>query len=265
MGGKLPSLTTTLAFCLLVLLGFALGHQAWCEDLGAGLALPDISLDGKKMSEPAKVNTIMQIGMTMTTLSLAPTLLVLCTAFTRVTITMSFLRQALGTQQVPPTQVLMGLGIFITIFIMAPVGREANENAFQPYLRNEIKQDEFLLRAARPLREFMLKQTRSKDLILFAKMSRTEVVKKRIELPMYVVCPAYVLSEIQTSFEIGFLLYLPFLIVDIVVSTILMTGGMHMLSPGTLALPFKLLLFVTIDGWHLIVNGLIRSFNTEKI
>jgi flagellar biosynthesis protein FliP len=258
-------LNAVLIFSLLVLLAFALGHPAWCEEFGAGMSLPDISIDGQKMSEPAKVSTVMQVGMAMTSLSLAPTLLVLCTAFTRVTITMSFLRQALGTQQVPPTQVLMGLGIFITIFVMAPVGREIHDKAFQPYIRNEIKQEEFFVKAARPLREFMLRQTRSKDLILFAKMSRTEVVKKRIELPMYVVCPAYVLSEIQTSFEIGFLLYLPFLIVDIVVSTILMTGGMHMLSPGTLALPFKLLLFVTIDGWHLIVNGLIQSFNTEKI
>lgn len=227
--------------------------------------LPDVTIDGKKVSEPAKVSTVMQIGFAMTTLSLAPTLLVLCTAFTRVTITMSFIRQALGTQQVPPTQVIMGLGLFLTMYIMAPVSREMNQKAVQPWIRNEIGQTEFAEKLFTPLREFMLRQTRDKDLILFAQMSRTAVVEKRIQLPMYVICPAYILSEIKTAFEIGFLLYIPFLVVDMIVSSILMAGGMHMLSPGTISLPFKLLLFVLIDGWDLIMTGLIKSFNTEKV
>lgn len=222
--------------------------------------MPGISINGKQMGERSQVGTMLQVSFALTTLTLAPYILVMCTAFIRVTITMSFLRQALGTQQVPPTQVLMGLGLFITMYVMAPVGSKMNQNAIQPYLAGKIEQPKFISEFTLPIRNFMLAQTRDKDLQLFVNLGKMKI-KNRNDVPIYALIPAYVLSEIKTSFQIGFLLYIPFLVIDMIVSSVLMAMGMFMLSPMTISLPFKLLMFVMIDGWHLIITGLVKSFN----
>ena len=257
-----------LVFCLAVLAGlWLLGDVAFAEPAESGLpsfSMPGISFNGKAMDERAGVSAAMQVGFALTTLSLAPYILVMCTAFIRVSITLSFTRQALGTQQVPPTQVIMGLALFITMFVMAPVGHKMNEQALQPYLAGKIQQPEFIVKFWTPLRDFQLAQTRTKDLELFTKLARLPKAHTKDDVPFYVLIPSYVLSEIKTSFEIGFLLYIPFLVIDMIVSSVLMAMGMFMLSPMTISLPFKLLLFVMIDGWHIIIGGLVSSFNIPK-
>ncbi|MBT9583612.1 flagellar type III secretion system pore protein FliP [bacterium] len=250
---------------LILMALLALGAAAWAQDAPKNdfpkFEMPGISINGKEMGERAQVGTMLQVSFALTTLTLAPYILVMCTAFIRVTITMSFLRQALGTQQVPPTQVLMGLGLFITMYVMAPVGSKMNQNAIQPYLAGKIEQPKFVQEFTTPLRNFMLAQTRDKDLQLFVNLGKMKDIKNRNDVPFYALCPAYVLSEIKTSFQIGFLLYIPFLVIDMIVSSVLMAMGMFMLSPMTISLPFKLLMFVMIDGWHLIITGLVNSFN----
>jgi flagellar biosynthetic protein FliP len=238
-------------------------HGAWAQGI-PNIEMPGISINGKKLGERAQLSSFLQLSLVITMLSLAPYILVMCTAFIRVSITLSFTRQALGTQQVPPTQVVMGLALFITMFIMAPVATRMNDKGIQPYLAGKIDQAQFVTEFMGPLREFMLMQTRDKDLKLFVQLSATPQIEKRSDVPFYVLCPGFVLSEVKTSFEIGFLLYIPFLVIDMIVSSVLMAMGMFMLSPTTISLPFKLLLFVMIDGWHLIINGLVKSFNMPQ-
>ncbi|MDQ7822965.1 MAG: flagellar type III secretion system pore protein FliP [Candidatus Eremiobacteraeota bacterium] len=224
------------------------------------IKLPDITIGSAKTTDPDSMILPFQMLLLMTLLSLAPYILVMTTSFIRVTMVLSFLRTAMGTQQVPPTQVLMGLALFITFYIMAPVGQEINEKAVKPFSKKEISWNEFIDKASTPLKKFMLRNCRDKDLVLFVKMARIKKLKNKEATPLWVLIPAFVLSEIKTSFEIGFLIYLPFLVVDMVVSCILMAMGMFMLSPMSISMPFKLLLFVLIDGWDLVVEGLLRSF-----
>ncbi len=202
-----------------------------------------------------------QILFALSTLSLAPYLLIMMTSFVRIAIVLSFIKSALGTQQVPPTQVLMGLAIFITFFVMAPIASRVNEDALNPFIKGEIKTDEFVEKGLKPIRDFMFDQVREKDLKLFLKLSD---IKERPEteddVPIYVLIPAFMISEIKTAFEIGFAIYIPFLVVDMVVSSVLMSMGMFMLSPMTISMPFKLLLFVMVDGWGIIIESLVKSF-----
>jgi flagellar biosynthetic protein FliP len=221
--------------------------------------LPDISIGVSPEAAKRPLALPLQMLMLMTILSLAPYILVMTTSFIRITIVLSFLRTAMGTQQVPPTQVLMGLGLFMTLYIMMPVGSKINNEALKPYLQEKIPQKVFFQKASEPIKDFMLRQTRDKDLYLFVKLAKVTVASRK-NVPLHVLLPAFVISEIKTAFEIGFLLYIPFLVVDMVVSSVLMSMGMFMLSPMTISLPFKLLLFVMIDGWQLIVDGLVRSF-----
>lgn len=223
------------------------------------ITLPDIQIGAEKAKTPEEMALPIQLLFFMTTLSLAPYILVMTTAFIRVSIVLSFIRTAMGTQQVPPTQVLMGLALFVTFYVMMPVGKDINDNAIKPYTQQKISWNQFLNKAAKPLRGFMLKQTRDKELQLFAKLGKIKKVSKQ-KVPIWVLIPAYVLSEIKTAFEIGFMIYLPFLVVDMVVSCILMAMGMFMLSPMTISTPFKLLMFVLVDGWQLIVESLVKSF-----
>jgi flagellar biosynthetic protein FliP len=183
------------------------------------------------------------------------------TSFTRIIVSFSFLKGAMGVQQSIPSQILIGLAIFLTIFIMAPTYNELNTKALKPYMENKISQEQAIEEGSKPLREFMLKQTRQKDLKLFMDVAKLgeEVTKENV--PLYVVVPAFVISELKTAFYIGFLLYIPFLIIDLVVSSILMSMGMFMLPPVMISLPFKLLLFVMVDGWHLLIKSLIMSFS----
>lgn len=204
----------------------------------------------------------MQIILLLTVLSLAPALFVMVTSFTRIVIVLAFLRQALGTQQVPPNQVLIGLAMFLTFFIMGPVWDHVHKEALEPYLAQKISQEDALTAAAKPLRQFMMKQVREKDLALFIKIAKVEAPQKPDDVPLRVVIPAYIVGELRTAFMIGFLISIPFMIVDMVVSSVLMSMGMMLLPPVLVSIPFKLVLFVLADGWHLVVGSLVGSFAT---
>lgn len=221
-----------------------------------------------KILRPAEtredVATSLQILFLLTILSLAPAILIMMTSFTRIIIILSFLRSALGTQQTPPNQVLIGLALFLTLFIMAPIGVQINEKALQPYLNQEINQQEAFDRALKPIRSFMLKQTRKKDLYLFMNLSNNEFDQSeqmsKDDIPTNVVIPSFIISELKTAFQFGFLLYVPFLIIDMVVASTLMSMGMMMLPPILISLPFKILLFIMVDGWSLITQSIVLSF-----
>ena len=205
---------------------------------------------------------IVQMIALITVLSLAPSILIMMTAFTRIVIVLSFLRSALGVQQVPPNTVMMSLAMFLTFFVMAPVFERAYTQGIQPLINQDIDEMEAVRRTAAPLREFMLRHTGEKDLRLFMDMARIENVTEPSQTPMHVLVPAFMISEIKRAFEIGFLLFLPFLIIDMVVSSILMSMGMMMLPPTMVAIPFKIIFFVLVDGWYLIAGSLARSFGT---
>ena len=206
------------------------------------------------------ISAPLPIILLLTLISFLPAILVTMTSFTRIAIVFHFLRQALGTQEMPGNQVLVGLALFLTIFIMAPVGARINELAVTPVMNGEITVNEGIQRGAPPLRAFMLKQTRENDLKLFLELSKAPKPKSKEELPMTVVVPAYVISELKTGFQMGFFLFVPFLLIDLVVSTTLLSMGMLQLPPAMISLPFKVLLFVMIDGWNLVVGSIVRSF-----
>ncbi|MCC6163552.1 MAG: flagellar type III secretion system pore protein FliP [Acidobacteria bacterium] len=206
------------------------------------------------------ISAPLQVVLLLTLLSFIPAILMTMTAFTRIVIVFHFVRQALGTQEAPSNQILIGLALFLTAFVMAPVGEQVNAQAVQPVLRNEITVTEALERGAPPLRTFMLKQTREPDLALFVEMGRMPRPETADALPMRVVIPAFILSEIKTGFQMGFYLFVPFLLIDLVVSTTLLSMGMMQLPPAMISLPFKVMLFVMIDGWNLLVSSLVRSF-----
>lgn len=212
-------------------------------------------------STAQQTSTSLQLVFLMTVLSLAPALLMLMTSFTRIIIVLSFVRNALGTQQLPPNQVLVGLAMFLTFFVMAPTWSQINTNAIQPYMKNQITQTEALTKAEEPLRTFMFKQTREKDLELFVGLSKMERPKTYRDVPTYVLIPAFVISELKTAFQMGFAIFIPFIVIDMIVSSTLMSIGMMMLPPMMISLPFKLLLFVLVDGWHLVIQSLVSSFH----
>ena len=223
------------------------------------IPLPSLQLEMEDVDDPGKVSSALQILFLLTILTLAPSILIMTTSFARIIIVLSFLRQAMGTQQTPPTQVLIGLGLFLTLFVMGPTWSEINKNALQPYLNEEISQMDALKLAEAPLKSFMLAQTREKDLSLFVNLGDGERGSdSKVEIQSLI--PAFIISELKTAFQIGFLIYIPFLILDMVVASILLSMGMMMLPPVLISLPFKLMLFVMVDGWYLIVGSLIRSF-----
>ncbi|HBC98739.1 MAG TPA: flagellar biosynthetic protein FliP [Lachnoclostridium sp.] len=203
----------------------------------------------------------LELFLILTIISLLPSILVMMTSFTRIIIVLSFTRNALGVQQSPPNMVLVGIALFLTLFIMDPVIKDVNTNAYQPYVREEINQQEALNRATVPMKRFMLKQTKTDTLNLFIDMSNTEKTENIEELPMTVVIPSFMTSELERAFTAGFMIYLPFLLVDIIVSSTLMSMGMVMLPPAMISLPFKLLLFVTVNGWELLFSNLVNSFH----
>jgi len=223
------------------------------------LSLPSIQLGVDDVEEPEKVSSALQILFLLTILTLAPSILILTTSFARIVIVLSFLRQAMGTQQTPPTQILIGLGLFLTLFVMGPTWTEINNKALQPFLKEEISQTDALKKAEMPLKTFMLRQTREKDLSLFVDISGDKPTTNQ-EIDIRSVIPAFIISELKTAFQIGFLIYIPFLILDMVVASILLSMGMMMLPPVLISLPFKLMLFVMVDGWYLTVGSLMRSF-----
>lgn len=215
----------------------------------------DLTMDGI-----GSVSAPLEIAVLLTLLSFLPAILVTMTSFTRIVIVFHFMRQALGTQEVPSNQILVGLALFLTAFIMAPVGATINEVAVQPALAGKISMSDAMTKATPPLRDFMLRQTRETDLALFVELSKTARPQKPSDLPMRVVIPAYIVSEVKTGFQMGFFVFVPFLVIDLVVATTLLAMGMMQLPPAMISLPFKLLLFVAVDGWTLIVGSLVRSF-----
>lgn len=226
----------------------------------SGLSLPSLSLSFVNSTKPQDLVAVLRIVMMLTVLSLAPAVLIMMTSFTRIVVVLSFVRQALGTQQMPPNQLIVGLALFLSFFVMAPVWRTISADAVEPYLAEKIDQRMAYEKAEAPLREFMFSQTREKDLELFLSISKEAKPKSRAEVPTYVLVPSFVISELKTAFQIGFMLYLPFLVLDMVVASVLMALGMMMMPPAVVSLPFKLLLFVLVDGWELVVGSLIKSF-----
>ncbi len=206
------------------------------------------------------VSTAVQIFLLLTFISLAPAILLTLTSFTRIIIVFSLLRRSMGTMQMPPNQVMIGLALFLTLFVMAPIFNQINSQALKPFLAKEISQQEAYEKGIQPLRDFMLSQTRERDLALFVHFAKIERPKIPADLPTYVIIPAFIISELKTAFQMGFLIYLPFLIIDMVVASVLMSMGMLMLPPIMISLPFKILLFVMVDGWNLVVRSLIMSF-----
>jgi flagellar biosynthesis protein FliP len=215
-----------------------------------------INLGGQALSTPV------QILVLLTLLALLPGALLMLTGFTRILIVLGFVRNAMGTPTTPPTQVLIGMSLILTTFVMAPTLKQVNTLAVQPYTNHEISLSQAVDRGQEPLRTFMFKQTRDSDLALFVRMANLERPKTRADIPTYVLVPAFMISELKTAFQIGFLIYLPFLIIDMVVSSTLMSMGMMMLPPILISLPFKIMLFVLVDGWHLVIQSLVQSFHT---
>lgn len=225
------------------------------------MPLPKVSIEVGKAANPDDISVTLQILLMMTVLSLAPAILILTTAFTRIIVVLHFLKQAMGTPQMPPAQVLVGLALFLTFFVMAPVWDQVNTEAVQPYMNKKISVSAAYEKAVVPLREFMFRQTREEDLALFIKMSRMPKPATRADVPIYVVIPAFAISELRMGFQIGFILFIPFLIIDMVVASVLMSMGMMMLPPSMVSLPFKILLFILVDGWNLVIASLISSFH----
>ncbi|MBW1901202.1 MAG: flagellar type III secretion system pore protein FliP [Deltaproteobacteria bacterium] len=234
-------------------------HICWSQ--APAVSTPYISIDLDKGQNPGDVAVVLQIFFLLTVLSLAPAILIMLTSFTRIAIVLSVLRQAIGTHQMPPNQIILGLALFLTFFIMSPVWEKVNEQALQPFLQKEITQQEALEKAEMPIRQFMFGQTREKDLALFLDISKTKRPKNIDDVPTSVLIPSFIISELKTAFQIGFLIYVPFLVVDMVVASVLLSMGMMMLPPIMISLPFKLMLFVVADGWYLVVGSLVKSFS----
>lgn len=242
----------------ILLTSLILVSSAWAQP--PPIPVPRITLGFEPARGPEDVALSLQVLFLLTVLSLAPAIILMVTSFTRIVIVLSFVRNALATQQLPPTQVLVGLALFLTLFVMMPVWTEINSKALQPYLRGDITAQQALDNTVKPLREFMFKQTRENDIALMVRLAKVERPRNREEVPTYILIPAFMLSELKTAFEMGVLIYIPFIVVDMVVASVLMSMGMIMLPPMMISLPFKVLLFVLVDGWDLVIGSLVASF-----
>jgi flagellar biosynthetic protein FliP len=227
---------------------------------GLRMPIPKITFDIEEAAGPKDVALSLQILFLLTILTLAPSIILMTTSFTRVVIVLDFVKRALSLQQMPPNQVIVGLSLFLTFFIMAPTLTEVNETALQPYLNGKISNDAFFEKGLAPIREFMFEQTREKDIALFIKMAKLEKPENRDGVPTYCLIPAFMISELRTAFEIGVYLFLPFIVIDMIVASALMAMGMIMLPPVMISLPFKIILFILVDGWNLLTYELVRSF-----
>ena len=226
--------------------------------LGQTFSLPGISFTGK--AGPSEVSTVLEIVAALTVLALAPSIVIMLTCFTRVLIVLSFLRQAIGAPQMPPNQILTGLALFLTVSVMAPVGQEVHAAALAPYIARQISPEQALARGWQPVRAFLLKHTRERDLGLMVELSHEQRPATPADVSAHALIPAFVISELRTAFQLAFVLFVPFLVIDMVVASILMSMGMLMLPPMMISLPLKILLFVLADGWHLVVRSLVQSY-----
>ncbi len=245
------------AVILLALLFIWAGPVAAQE---AGPELPGLGLNLGRITQPDQISNLLQIVILLTILALAPSIMVVMTSFTRLVVVFSFLRQAMGTQQMPPNQVLISLALFLTFYIMSPVIVQINDTALKPYLDEQISGQEALNLAQIPIRKFMFKQTRGKDLALLVKISGNARPENQDQVSTWTLIPAFIISELKTAFQIGFILYVPFLIIDMVVASVLLSMGMMMLPPILVSMPFKLMIFVLVDGWYLVVGSVVQSF-----
>jgi flagellar biosynthesis protein FliP len=241
---------------LLVLLSVLITGCAGASDLSA----PGVTLSLNQNGNSSEVVSGVQLLVLLTVLSLAPSVIILATSFTRIVIVLSMLRSAIGTPTIPPNQVIIGLSLILTFFIMAPVYQQIDQQALQPYLQNTIDQETAFTRGMEPIRQFMFKQTRDKDIELFIQLGNESQPATLDDIPTVVLLPAFVISELRIAFTMGFVIYIPFLIIDLVVSSVLLSMGMMMLPPSLVSLPFKLLLFVSVDGWYLLTRSLVMSF-----
>jgi len=237
--------------------GEAAGERGGRAD---GLTLPRISIGIGEAKDPQEVSSALKVMLLLTVLALAPSLLIMLTSFSRIIIVLSLLRQAIGTPQMPPSQVLIGLALFLTAFVMTPVLTEIHTTAYVPYTERKISQEEAVQRGLKPLRQFMFRQTREQDLALMVHLAKAPRPRHWDDLATYILIPAFIISELKSGFQMGFVLFLPFIVIDFVVSSVLLSMGMLFLPPTMIALPFKLLLFVLADGWHLVVRSLVTSF-----
>ncbi len=246
---------------LLVLVGLlATGSEVVAQQSTPSIQLPKLSVNVDMASDQNDLVLTLQIITVMTVLTLAPSILVMMTSFTRIIVVFHFLKQALGTNTQPPNQLLTGLALFLTFFVMQPVLNEANETGIQPYLKEQITQDQAVDNIVKPFREFMLKHTREEDLGLFLKLSGEQERPNDIsEVSTWTIIPAYSISELRTAFQIGFMLFIPFLVLDMIIASTLMSLGMFLLPPQLISLPIKILLFILVDGWHLVIDSLMRS------
>jgi flagellar biosynthetic protein FliP len=256
LGGRITvwRLGTLLAVWLILLAP----KTGWSAD--PDITTPLFTIGLNNIEQPMAPTVTLQIFLLMTVLSIAPAILIMVTSFTRIVIVLSLLRRALGTMQMPPNQVMIGLALFLTFFIMAPVWQKIDQSALQPYLAKKISNQQALQNAAAPLRDFMFKQTREKDLALFVDIAKLQRPKNIADISTTVLIPSFIISEVKTAFQIGLLLYVPFLIIDMVVASVLLSMGMMMLPPIMVSLPFKLMLFVLADGWYLLVGSLVKGF-----
>ncbi len=251
-----------LAVLVALLLWGASGGEAAAPRAGGdvGFTLPRISVGIGEAKDPQEVSSALQVMLLLTVLALAPSVLIMLTSFSRIIIVLGLLRQAMGTPQMPPNQVLIGLALFLTAFVMTPVVTEVRQTAYVPYMARKISQEEAVERGIRPIRQFMFRQTREQDLALMVHLAKAPRPRQREDVATYVLIPAFIISELKSGFQMGFVLFLPFIVIDFVVSSVLLSMGMLFLPPTMIALPFKLLLFVLADGWHLVVRSLVTSF-----
>lgn len=246
---------------ILVLLMVFLLTIVWVQPAHAeGVVIPGVNIGVSTSDNPQAVSSSLQIIVLLTVLSLAPSVLILMTCFTRIVIVLSFVRNALALQQMPPTQVLIGLALFMTLFVMYPTFTQINDQALQPYLNGQLTQTQGLEKATIPLKQFMAKQTREQDLRLFLDFRKQAMPDSVEKIPISTLVPAYTISELKTAFEIGFMIFVPFLVIDMVVASVLMSMGMMMLPPVMISMPFKVLLFVMVDGWNLVVQSLLAGY-----
>lgn len=229
-------------------------------ELAAAVNLPTLSLGVKEATTPSEVSTALQVLLVLTVLTVAPAILLMTTAFTRIIIVLSFVRQAMGTQNTPPNQVLLGLALFLTFFVMSPTLNTINSQALQPYMQEKINQQLALERSVTVMRDFMFSQVQESELQLFIDITKEQQPADKKEVSSSILIPAFMLSELKRAFQMGFMIYVPFLVIDMLVSSVLMAMGMMMLPPIVISLPFKLLLFVLVDGWQLVVGSLMKSF-----
>ncbi len=222
--------------------------------------IPSVNVEIGTAENPEQVASTLQVIAVLTLATIAPGILMMTTSFVRIVVIIGFLRNALATQNVPPNQVIVSLAMFLTFYIMAPYWSQANDNGLQPYLAGQITQEEAITNVLEPMREFMFRQTRESDLALFVNLSEAERPETQEDVSTFVLIPAFIISELKTAFQIGFMLYVPFIVIDMIVATTLMSMGMMMLPPVMISLPFKILLFVMIDGWHLLIQSIIVSF-----